>query len=1051
MPTPRTTIPAILWALLAWPGAAVADIGGAPSRVHVLSGALVVTGPGTEPFRATVIVSGGRIEMVGADVDVPPGALVHDLTGRTIYPGWVEPVLVTDASRDRDGREASRPDSTAPANPNPRIHPEVRAVESLPVDGNRARALREAGFTVAQVVPGRGILRGTTAVVALADGPAGAHVLRPDHAQAFAFEHAKWDELAYPGSLMGTIALTRQTLLDARWNREARQQWARDPGAGERPPEDLSLRALLPVLDRAQPLLMFSPSVSHVPRALALAGEFRLDPVIVSERPDHYRRIDRVAAWLEQGRSQLVASLAFPDVPTWTDEDGRTDVDLDALLDWDRAPGDLAALEAAGVEFAVTSYGLEEPKDVLPRLRRAVRRGLSPRAAIAALTTRPAAILGISHRVGTIEPGKDADLVVATGDLFDPDTRIEAVWVDGERYGPDPRRAVADDVTHRWALHLADADTAAVVVEITSGRAAPGLAGRVVRSPDAWTDEEGDDDEADDTAAEDDDAARNDEDEEDAAAALTDVLLLRGRLDFGIPARAWGGGAMHVELELDGSFLRGTARFADGRSVPVLARPVRPARMPRDDSPVSADAPAFPPEAEPRDAPPAVIVRHATIWTCGPQGTLPDADLLVRGGRVAAVGTDLDAPGNAVVIDGTGLHVTPGLVDCHSHSSIAGDVNECTQSCTAEVRIEDVVDAESPAIYRELAGGLTVENLVHGSCNVIGGQNAVIKLRWGAPAEGLFLAGAPAGIKFALGENVTRSGWDEKEARDRYPNTRMGVEQFLRDRFDAAEDYRRAWDEYRSSRSGIPPRRDLELDALLDVLQGTRLVHCHAYRADEIVMVMRVAEDFGFRVATFQHALEAYKVANEIAAHGAGVSCFSDWWSYKVEVIDAIPYAGAILWRRGVNVSYNSDSSELSRRLNLEAAKAVKYGGVPEEEALRFVTLNPAVQLGIDARVGSLEPGKDGDFVIWSAHPLSDLAVCRQTWIEGVKRFDRDEDAAAREAAEELRERLLEKAEKVPASERGKSRKRRFPGWSEPELGRRICVEESAGSGGGTR
>ncbi|MBZ0269697.1 amidohydrolase, partial [bacterium] len=423
---------------------------------------------------------------------------------------------------------------------------------------------------------------------------------------------------------------------------------------------------------------------------------------------------------------------------------------------------------------------------------------------------------------------------------------------------------------------------------------------------------------------------------------------------------------------------------------------------------------------------------------------------LVRNGRIAAVGRGLDAPGNALVLDGTGMHVTPGLIDCHSHSSIEGGVNECTQSCTAGVRIADVVDANSAAIYRELAGGLTISNLLHGSCNPIGGQNAVIKLRWGAPAADLLLAGAPGGIKFALGENVTRANWDTKEKRDRYPNTRMGVEQFLRDRFHAAEDYRHEWDEWRAARSGPAPRRDLELDALVEILQGDRLVHCHSYRADEIIMLMRVAEDFGFRVGTFQHVLEGYKAANEMAVHGAGASAFSDWWAYKYEVVDAIPYNGEIMWRRGVTVSFNSDSAELSRRMNLEAAKAVKYGDVPEAEALKFVTWNPAVQLGIDGKVGSLEPGKDADFVLWSAHPLSDFAVCRQTWIDGVKRFDIDEDRVARRQAAELRERLLAKAEKAGkrggagGGRNGQGRQR-----DDVEMPQGVCGERSCCAGAG--
>jgi N-acetylglucosamine-6-phosphate deacetylase len=301
----------------------------------------------------------------------------------------------------------------------------------------------------------------------------------------------------------------------------------------------------------------------------------------------------------------------------------------------------------------------------------------------------------------------------------------------------------------------------------------------------------------------------------------------------------------------------------------------------------------------------------------------------------------------------------------------------------------------------------------------------------------MIFGGAPATIKFALGENPKRSN-SGTERQSGYPQTRSGVEQLIRERFLAARDYREARERWKSSKKGLPPRRDLELDALVEILEGKRLVHCHSYRADEILMLIRLAEEFGFRVGTFQHVLEGYKVADEIAAHGAGASSFSDWWAYKFEVYDAIPYNGAILWDRGVVVTFNSDDSSLARALNLEAAKAVKYGGVPEEEALAFVTLNAARQLGVADRVGSLEPGKDADFVIWSGHPLSPYSRAEETWIDGRKYFDRDEDLAARPALAAEREALLEKvraaAKAKPEEPRGQEdTAARGPGWRPPE------------------
>jgi len=354
-------------------------------------------------------------------------------------------------------------------------------------------------------------------------------------------------------------------------------------------------------------------------------------------------------------------------------------------------------------------------------------------------------------------------------------------------------------------------------------------------------------------------------------------------------------------------------------------------------------------------------------------------------------------------------HITPGLIDCHSHTAIDGDVNEGTQTISAEVRIGDVVDGNDIDLYRQLAGGLTCANLLHGSANAIGGHNQVIKLRWGGTPEGLKFKQAPQGIKFALGENPKQSNWGDRFT-IRYPQTRMGVEEIIRDEFQAAREYEKRWKEYQKSKRGMPPRKDFELEAIVEVLNGLRLVHSHSYRQDEILMLMRLAEEYGFRVATFQHVLEGYMVADAMAQHGAGGSCFSDWWAYKFEVYDAIPYNGALMHDEGVVVSFNSDSNEMARRLNTEAAKAVKYGEVSPEEALKFVTLNPAKQLKIDRWVGSLEPGKDADLVLWSGDPLSTYSVCLQTWIDGAKYFDREEDLKMREEVHKERALLIQKA-----------------------------------------
>jgi len=407
----------------------------------------------------------------------------------------------------------------------------------------------------------------------------------------------------------------------------------------------------------------------------------------------------------------------------------------------------------------------------------------------------------------------------------------------------------------------------------------------------------------------------------------------------------------------------------------------------------------------PYEEPEVLLIRNATVHTVS-NGTLEGASVLVRDGRIQAVGRNVEEPGDARVIDGEGMHVTPGVIDAHSH--IAADaINEGTVAVSAMVGIRDVLDPDDVGIYRAAAGGVTTANILHGSANPIGGKNAVIKMRWGADASGLLLEGAPAGIKFALGENTKRD-----RNPDRYPSTRMGVMDVIRAAFTEAREYEARWEEYERRRSAgerpIPPERDLKLETLVEVLSGERLVHAHSYRSDEILQLLRLAEEFGVRIATLQHVLEGYRVADEIAAHGAGASTFSDWWAYKVEAYEAIPHNAALMAERGVVTSINSDSGEEMRHLNQEAAKAVKWGGLSRNEALKLVTLNPAIQLGIDDRVGSIEPGKDADLVIWSADPLSMYAVAQTTVIDGKIYFDRARDRERQREIEEEKEALME-------------------------------------------
>jgi imidazolonepropionase-like amidohydrolase len=412
------------------------------------------------------------------------------------------------------------------------------------------------------------------------------------------------------------------------------------------------------------------------------------------------------------------------------------------------------------------------------------------------------------------------------------------------------------------------------------------------------------------------------------------------------------------------------------------------------------------------------LIKNATVIPVT-QPRIEHGSILIRDGKIAAVGTDIEAPAGATILDGTGLYVMPGIIDCHTHIAVDGDVNEGSISVSSMVNIKDVLNPYDISIYRELAGGVVIGNVLHGSANPIGGQTIVIKLKYGAPPDELPFPGALPGIKFALGENVKRSNFTPPPGVPvRYPRTRMGVEETIRDAFTRAVEYKKQWDDYdRRKAAGeqnlIPPRRDLQLEPLVEVLEGKRYIHCHSYVADEILMLLRVAKEFHFKVRTFQHVLEGYKVADELAAAGAYASTFSDWWAYKMEAYDAIPYNAALMTRRGVIVSVNSDDPDEARHLNQEAAKSMKYGGLTENQALRLVTLNPAIQLGIDKYVGSIEVGKDADLTIYNHDPLSVYAVVQKTMIDGKIYFDRQQDIAGRAALEKEKQDLIEKERKA--------------------------------------
>lgn len=962
----------------------VAGIREAGPQVHAITNLRLVVKPGTVIEGATIVVRDGLIEAAAKDAPVPPDARLWDGTGKTAYAGFI------DAYGEVDAPAVSA--NNASAHWNSQVTPQASAIDGYDSVGALNLVYREAGFVARLVAPSKGVIKGTSGIVTTGVGNGSRNVLLRDVAQHLRLTAPRGrDEDAYPNSPMGAVALARQAMHDARWHQDSWKLFE----AGEnvpRPERNDALAALAGVLDGTTPVIADAMDEQYFLRADAFAKEFGLK-LIARSSGYEYRRLDAVAA---AGR-RVIVPLDFPKPPDVTTAEAALDVSLERLMHWDLAPENPGRLSNAGVTILLTGHGLKDRKDFWPALRKTIRRGLAEDAALAALTVTPAETFGLK-RHGTIEPGKAASFVLTKGDPFrSDDAKFVETWVDGRRYEIEPPKPA--DLRGEWTITLSDSPNPITLA--LSGEPEK-LKGKLKLG--------------------------------DKKIDLDDLTFQDGRLAARLKADDLGQKGV--------ARLTATVTLADGKPASLVGSLVRPDEsvasftavpVPKQDEAEKVGPPAEPVVAQkPKSAakqasyavnfplgeygrtaaavqPALLAFTNATVWTCGPAGVIEGATVLVEKGFVKAAGKDVAVPEGATVVDCAGRHLTPGLIDCHSHMGTDGGINESTQAVTAEVRIGDFINATDIDIYRQLAGGLTVANVLHGSANPIGGQNQVIKLRWGLLPEELKFAEAPPGIKFALGENVKQSNWGENYT-NRYPQSRMGVEQIIRDRFLAAREYRHRQKQYAETKQGVPPRVDLELEALAQVVHGERWVHCHSYRQDEILALLRTLDEFGVTIGTLQHILEGYKIADEMAKHGAGGSAFSDWWAYKFEVYDAIPYGGALMHKNGVVVSFNSDDRELARHLNQEAAKATKYGSLPAEEALKFVTLNPAKQLRIDQYVGSIEPGKHADLVLWSREPLSNFAVCEQTWIDGRKYFDREDSKRQSDETRTMRATLIQKA-----------------------------------------
>lgn len=905
---------------------------------------------------ATLLIRKGRVEAVGQQVAIPAGAVVIDLTGKTIYPSFIDlyasygmpETKGPEGPADFSGRRPQDLTSKKGAYAwNEALKPEFQAHEVFAANDKAADEYRKLGFGALLTHHMDGISRGTSALVALSRNREHESILlaRAAHHLSFRKGASRQD---YPSSFVGAVALLRQTYLDARWY----------AANGAKEETNFSLEAWNQL--GALPQIFETSGKIESLKALQIGQEFGIS-YIIKGGGDEYQ-------WLpefQKAGAAFILSLNFPEAYDVEDPYQALNVSLTDLKHWEMAPAQPARLAQAGMTFALTAHGLKNKTEFWDRLRKAILHGLPEDKALQSLTETPARLAGASQLLGALDPGKVANFIVTNGNVFEKTTRIEQNWIQGQPWlYADP---LQPDLSGAYDLQVgANRYSLTLTPEKTTLR---------------------------------------------AASDTTDIKgshqYDNGLLTLSFPSGK--DGAIRLSGYASGKNWSGRGQIPDGQWISWSAtyqgaapeeakRPEKTNAAPTLGEvwyPFTAFGQPTPPKAE------KILFRNATVWTNEKEGILQNADVLVENGRIAKVGQNLRAA-DARVVDATGKHLTAGIIDEHSHIALYRGVNEGTQASSAEVRMTDAVDPEDINIYRQLSGGVTTSQLLHGSANPIGGQSAFIKLRWGTTPSGMLFQGADPFIKFALGENVKQANWGEN-FRSRFPQTRMGVEQVFENYFNEA----RAYGQLKAS--GKPYRTDLELEALLEILQGKRFITCHSYQQSEINMLMHLADRFGFRVNTFTHILEGYKVADNMKEHGAGGSSFSDWWAYKYEVYEAIPYNGALMHEQGVLVAFNSDDAEMARRLNQEAAKAVLYGGVSEEEALKFVTLNPAKLLHIDDRVGSIREGKDADIVLWSGHPLSVYTLAEMTLVDGIPYFDRERDRQLQTQLEAERARLIQK------------------------------------------
>jgi imidazolonepropionase-like amidohydrolase len=948
-------------------------VGVSDKRVEVygLKNAKVVVDYQTTLENTDILISNGRIVAVGTNLSFPKGTVVFDLTGKTVYPSFIDIYAANYGIKTQT--------TTADANPfaafmNPAqggrasttTTPEARIAdywndginasydissEFIP-DSKTAGEYRQAGFGAVVAFKNDGIAKGTSALVTTGEGKANNVMLKNKTSSNYSISRGRSADI-YPASQFGIIALLRQVNYDAQWYKQLPSGYFHDDGL-EAYNANLALPQVFEVTNKVE-----------LQRADKIGKEFGIS-YIIKGGGDEYQALNDI----KECGNKLIIPVSFPEAPDVKDPYDAASVSYATLKHYELAPSNLSRVAAAGLTFAITSSDLRARTSFLTNLRKAVKYGLPETEALKALTYTPATIVGASDLVGAVKKNMIANLLVTSGNIFSDDCVIYENWVQGTPFRLVDMRI--KDLRGTYALNI---DTAKYKIVLSGTFDKPAIKLTIDSTEIRGA-----------TFTEDKD--------------IVSITFERGRQRFRLSGYTAGKDLEGKGQTDNGKWFAWKASYS-GPAPEAEARQRRQMPIPELGKVVYPFTAYGRPELPKQED---VLFKNATVWTSEKEGKLLNTDVLVQKGKITKIGKDLTAPEGVRTIDATGMHLTPGIIDEHSHIALDA-TNEMGQAITSEVRAGDVVDPEDQTIYRQLSGGVTLSHILHGSANPIGGQSILIKERWGHNAEELKVENQVGFLKHALGENVKRTT-------NRYPNTRMGVEQIIRDAYQRAVDYNNQWKAWNALKPAdkigkIPPRKDLELDAIVDVLEKRSFIECHTYVQSEGTMIMNLAKDFGVKVNSLIHFNEGYKIADQIFEHGAAASVFSDWWDYKYEVYEGSAYNASMLVSQGVLTCIHSDDAEMGRRLNQEAAKVMKYGGISETEALKLVTINPAIMLHLGERTGSIKVGKDADLVLWTDYPLSIYARAGKTMVDGTFYFDEEQDSKMKEQIDSERNRII--------------------------------------------